>query len=324
MNLILKNIITNFSIYSSNGIYQKDVFTLSGPNIISYNNVLTFAKMAYNAYLQNDDKNWYNIGFDNTYDLSGDNSSIRGYLFSNADSTVNVIAFKGTTLYLSTNDIYKDDKFNDNLYYSCCYYKQSNLFKDDCKYENYKNYKNDTCKKSCYQNSTNYQNHYITIAQKIVRNLFETEIIPKNSLNIFIGHSLGGTLATVLGLVYNTFAVTFESPGEKHYFTHTDINYNKDAVNKIYHFGHNADIIFTGNCQGALSWCYLAGYVIQTKCHIGNVCEYDAIGKLGVKESILTHRLLFVIDSVITKWNDTLPDCEIKTDCLDCESWSFA
>ena len=46
------------------------------------------------------------------------------------------------------------------------------------------------------------------------------------------------------------------------------------AGTAIYHFGNTADPIFTGTCTGVASTCYLTGYAMESKCHIGSTCVY--------------------------------------------------
>ena len=139
---------------------------------------------------------------------------------------------------------------------------------------------------------------------------------------LFTGHSLGGMLATFMGIEYDKRVVTFESPGSKHYIELIGLDY-KSKQHLIYNFGHTADIIFTGNCNGALSLCYLGGYNMETRCHIGNTCIYDTKTLMGMKDSIFTHKIKFVIENVIEKWNNTIPSCSVDTLCQDCVGWNY-
>jgi lipase ATG15 len=297
---------------------------MDGDELITYDNVYNLARMSYNAYLEQDSVDWFDTVLNKTIDVSLSHNSVHAYLFSNDANTVHVVAFKGTSIYWSTKSTQKNstvynDKFNDNLYFSCCYYKESNfnrdLFKDCSGKSDAK-----TCSRKCYQKSLSYELNYFNIAKKIMDNVFA--VIDKSSRVTLTGHSLGGTLSTIMGIVYDKPVVTFESPGEKHYIDTVGLKYSDATANNIYHFGHNADIIFTGKCNGVLSWCSIGGYTLNTKCHIGNVCEYDTKTQLGMRESIFTHKLKYVIDNVITKWNNTLPSCKL-TSCTDCETWDF-
>ena len=100
-------------------------------------------------------------------------------------------------------------------------------------------------------------------------------------------------------------------------------NYKSSNFDNIYNFGHNADIIFKGKCNGKLSLCYLGGYNVETKCHIGKVCEYDAINKLNISESIFTHKLKYVIENILPSWEHDFPVCKINNECNDCEKWNY-
>lgn len=71
-----------------------------------------------------------------------------------------------------------------------------------------------------------------------------------------------------------------------------------------------------------MSLCYLGGYYIETKCHVGHVCEYDAIGELGLRESIFSHKIKYMIDNIIPKWNNTLHVGNVlNEECTDCKDW---
>lgn len=326
MKLTLKYIIANTTTYlltntlshlniNYNIKFQQDDWN-------TYDTILTLANISHNVYYR-DRKNWDDIKYNNTHDISKDNETVRAYVFSNEDSTVNIIAIKGTSLrYLSTWSTGKNDKYNDNLYFSCCYYKELSNYK--CEEENstdLKIKKDSICNKNCYKESLDFEKNYYNVAKNIIEIVKQTLDFDK-SLIIFTGHSLGGALSTMMGITYNKEVVTFETPGEKHYIDLSGIKYNETHINKIYHYGHNADIIFTGKCKGTLSLCYLGGYIIETKCHIGKVCEYDVKNKLNISESIFTHKIQYVIENIITKWNNTLPKCEIR-ECSECEEWEY-
>jgi len=288
--------------------------------------VKILANMSYNAYTSHNSSHWNDIPLNNSLDI-GYHDTIHAYLFSDESYSKNIIAFKGTSVnwfesadddISSRNTVY-NDKLNDNLYFSCCYYSQTSLYNTTSICEPSRNERR-ICQKDCYTNSLKYSFNYYNIALDIMKNITKT-IDLANSELIFTGHSLGGTIATLMGIEYNKTVVTFESPGEKHYIDLLGLDYTY-VQDKIYHFGHNADTLFTGKCHGISSLCYLGGYMIYTKCHIGNVCEYDSIGNLGLSDSILTHKLKYVIDHVMKYW-DNLPVCVKNTTCTDCETWSY-
>ena len=317
---------------------------------INYENIYEFSKMAHNVYFGINSSKWYDVSLQNVKDISIKNNTDKAYLFTNDDNSVNVISLKGTSVYLISsendnidvnneyidniylknqiNDIEEDfsssagDKYNDNLYFSCCFYKENSVFNNlECNCEQSKYGGGDyVCCKSCYEESLKLEMNYINEIKEIIENIKTTFDFEK-SLVIFVGHSLGGVLASLLSIMYNKISVSFESPGDYHYIKLSNLHnkYNIDYSN-IYHFGHNGDPIFMGNCGRT---CSTIGYNINTKCHIGNTCLYDAKKKLGYSESILNHRIDYIIKNVIPKWKDDMPDCISNTDCSDCEKWSY-
>lgn len=336
LELSLKFILTNISIVFNSINNTQFSFILDSPLSFivppSFHTVLTLANMSQLAYEM--DTN-----------IPIENSTIRAFLFSDPTNSFNVVAIKGTTPpfiggitanentqhYLtfqrpqmnSYSDVSKNDKLNDNLFFSCCFYKQSNLFYDHCDYHFPIDSK--TCLQDCYKNSSFVPNNYHVIAFEIINKI--RDIIDfDNSEIIFTGHSLGGVVATFLGLYFNKTTVTFETPGERHYlkqlFSHEDwerLISRKDLP--IYHFGHNADPIVNGNCGNT---CWLMGYNIDTRCHIGHTCIFDAKTKLGFSEFIWRHRLSWIINWIMPYWETDLPECIYNATCdNECQGWSY-
>jgi lipase ATG15 len=157
--------------------------------------------------------------------------------------------------------------------------------------------------------------NYLNIGSEIINILQKT--LDFNEEIIFTGHSLGGAVASLLAIKYNKVGVGFQSPGDKHYANMINMDYSNS---RIYHFGHNADPIFMGDCG---STCNILGYNMYTKCHVGKSCVYNAKDKLKIGESLWNHRIHFVIDNVISQWKDDMPECQLSNDCNDCEKWIF-
>jgi putative lipase involved disintegration of autophagic bodies len=304
------------------------------------------AKMSHNVYYKIRGKEWLNTTLEQVTDVSVLNDTVKAYLYK--DNTNAVIAFKGTSVYWISDqyDLEKQseriqteriqsqqkqkllqtdmdlvcplsssahDKFNDNLFFSCCFYKQSNLFNkcDECKGDNLQS----ECCKNCYKTSLGYVDNYINLVKDIVENVRKT--VDFDNTNVyFTGHSLGGMLASVASVIYDKPAVTFESPGDLHYLILSGIGIS----DKVYHFGHNGDPLFVGNCGVT---CSIVGYYIDTKCHSGFTCSYDAKGKLGYTESILNHRIEYIIKHVIPNWEKDFPECIVDSNCIDCENWNY-
>lgn len=332
---LLKGIISLYNSFNLNlNLYSNDHLLFNTTLIsnvnnwfdMSYPNIYNLALLAQKVYFEND--------FNQTIDVSKDNDTVRAYLFSSEDYKTHIISIKGTTTILGKNinilnSVY-NDKLNDNLFYSCCFYKQSSLFnkiepliQENC-WES--DFKNKTCKKKCFNVMKNYELNYIDITNSIIENIksnIEYNVDFNNHEILFTGHSLGGTLAAIMGAIHNKPAISFESPGVENFLQNSNFLENKINYDNIYNFGHNADIIFTGKCNGRFSFCYIGGYNIDTKCHIGKVCEFDSINKLNISESIFTHKLDYVIKNIIPYWENDFPTCEIKNDCIDCDDWTY-
>jgi lipase ATG15 len=287
-----------------------------------YTNIHTFAKMSHNAYLNINDTRWIDTSTNKTTDIRYSDETVHAYLFSDISGSVNVVSFKGTSLGIVGSITY-NDRFNDNLFYSCCYYKQSRMF-DTCDVSSDVSGVVDKtkCYGECYQNSTQYANNYYVLSKAIIGGVFDSLSRSTDAITLLTGHSLGGTLATLMGLEYDLPVVTFNSPGERHYVEMSGIGYKSTTLEKIFHYGHDADIIFTGKCHGALSWCSVAGYVVETTCHLGKTCVYNATGELGVGESIFTHPINYVLKNIIPHWEEKMPACSV-VECEECTGWEY-
>lgn len=311
---------------------------------LNYDNVYNLFLMSYNAYYNLNDSNWNKIPFDTNFPII-EHNKVKGYVFSNENNSINFLAFKGTSLWAFPDGKSSfNDKFNDNLFYSCCFYKQSSIFKNyvnktECENEDDNDkliFQNDQihqiesktrCFKKCYDNTINYELNYLTMTENAIEKLRMKKLIDfENALIIFTGHSLGGTVSTYLGLKYSKQVFTFQTPGNKHYFDimkdSMNFNYTDDDLKNIYNFGHNSDAIMNGNCG---TTCWLFGYSIYTKCHLGNKCIYDSKTKLGISESINSHRLAYIHDNIITYWKDDFPECEFENKCEEdnCKTWEL-
>lgn len=122
-----------------------------------------------------------------------------------------------------------------------------------------------------------------------------------------MGHSLGGALASLLGVTYGVPAVAFESPGEKraaqrlHLPLPPPVSHNETdsaispfppparprpppnhhpLASYITHVYHTADPIPFGTCTGLYSVCATAGYALETRCHLGKSIILDTVNKL--------------------------------------------
>lgn len=277
----------------------------SGKLVVNFHNIRQLACLSSNAYLVPGSPDYIETEFGLVRDISLDNHTVKAVLFNNGD--VNVIAIKGTTVWTQAFNEHKcpasgysdpvtpkgrraGDKYNDNLLFTCC------LTCRECPC---------TCRE-CYKRQ---ENNYVFILKTIVDSLSEME----RKRVIFTGHSLGGALSSIVAGMYNKIAVAFSSPGDARYIEMAEIRHNQDQV---YHFGHDADPIFTGRCG---TTCNLFGYNIETRCHRGYTCEYPAKKKLGIRESIWNHKMQYIINNILVHWEDDFPECK-RTECTECES----
>ncbi|KAG2749219.1 hypothetical protein P692DRAFT_20924999, partial [Suillus brevipes Sb2] len=52
------------------------------------------------------------------------------------------------------------------------------------------------------------------------------------------------------------------------------------STQHITHVFHTADPIPMGTCTGVTSSCGIAGYAMETRCHLGKVIRYDTVKSL--------------------------------------------
>lgn len=189
-----------------------------------------------------------------------------------------------------------------------------------------------TCNSTCVVEALKKKNRYYYSSIELYRNV--TERYPDADIWL-AGHSLGGSVASLLGLTFGLPVVTFEAPGEALAASRlglpTPPEYNNEPSNELhqkrrrtggYHFGHTADPIFMGLCNSASSSCTWFGYAMETVCHTGQECVYDTVKDLGWRVSLGTHSIESVIKDVIEKYDEP-PRCEPKPQCVDCYKWKY-
>lgn len=136
------------------------------------------------------------------------------------------------------------------------------------------------------------------------------------------GHSLGGALASLLGVTFGAPTVAFESPGDRLAARRLHLplppGMGGETVTHVYHTagpfplallpldlsqGHlgaddprprsrstpPADPIPNGACTGKLSSCYAAGFALEARCHLGQTVLYDTVNELGWSVDVRTH-----------------------------------
>lgn len=291
----LKYLLDVSFIFEFTGLEIKNDFNIN-TILLSKKNVINLGYMAHNAYYAYiDNTNWKLLPGYNVSKLEPE--LIMGYIFSDEQSKTHIISFKGTDIYPGDKSRVLD-KFNDNLYFSCCF-----------------NSTKGKCEKDSYKESLDFETNYINYAQIIVNNIKKIINFETNNI-IFTGHSLGGAVATYMGILFNKTVVTFQMPGEKRYAQLSGLNKSKSIPN-IYHISHDADPISNGSCGW---WCKIFGYSIDTKCHYGKVCKYIT----NSMATIFKHRMTYVISEILEKYD--VPNCysETDSDCLECETIKFS
>ncbi|KAI8082172.1 Alpha/Beta hydrolase protein [Thamnidium elegans] len=279
--------------------------------------------MSNNAYLdiQLNNTEWYDLGsswhLNNSFGWESD--GIRGHLFVNQDESLVVIGIKGTSAGLWTGGpTGEKDKINDNMLFSCCCARISRAWSPVCDCYQGNEYK---CESSCLQKKISEAELYYDNALAIFRDVSDTY---KNSTIWLTGHSLGGAIASLVGITFGIPTVTFEIPGDKLASERLHLPKPPGADLPLWHFGHTADPIFVGVCNGPSSSCWYGGYAMETRCHTGKVCVWDTVKDNGWRVDIRSHRVRDVIDSILMKPDDfPLPNCEAEKDCQDCGLWEF-
>ncbi|ODQ82220.1 hypothetical protein BABINDRAFT_19159, partial [Babjeviella inositovora NRRL Y-12698] len=309
------------------------------PNVSDRNTVLNMAIMALDAYCEvPEDSDWKDVG--KPWNYTGDSfgwqdDGVRGHVFVSGDNSSVVISLKGTNAALfafgarahdesfavrdGSSETVTNDKLNDNLLFSCCCARVSYLWTTvcDCYKSSY------TCDQECLEKEMVREDRYYRSVLDIYRNV--TNMYP-HAQNIWVtGHSLGGALASLLGRTYGLPVVAFQAPGELLATRRLHLPMAPGLptyMEHIWHFGHTADPIYLGVCNGASLSCSVAGYAMETQCHTGLQCVYDVVTDLGWHLNVMNHRIHTVIDEVINVYNAT-PQCFVPPPCRDCFNWKF-
>ncbi|KAL6305303.1 alpha/beta-hydrolase [Sparassis latifolia] len=308
-----------------------------GPDVEDKHTISQLARMTGNAYALPEQKNWYDMdpAWNTSFPFGWEDSAdgFRGHVFVSSMSNTVVLAIKGTTLQGPTS---KKDKFNDNLLFSCCCARVdlSWIFSTVCRCYAYKW----RCDNTCLRDALVQDSLFYNIGVGLVNNL--TDLYPTANIWL-VGHSLGGSLASLLGTTFGLPSVAFESPGERlaAQRLHLPLPPSSDSVTAygsapVTHVYHNADPIPQGACTGPYSLCTQAGYALETRCHLGRSIVYDTVGKLGWRVDVATHRIAQVITKVIEADLDSgwvgedgiereVPIAREEVDCVDCYKWEF-
>jgi len=322
-----------------------DEVEVEGPNIDERETLLVLAKMTNNAYAESPDneREWYDVGpvWNNSYPFGWepDADGFRGQIFATPDNSTVVISVKGTSagwVVGGGGPTTKKDKLNDNLLFSCCCARVGPTWSPVCNcYEG--SYK---CDQSCLEKSLADESIFYSIGTNLYNNV--TYMYPNSDIWI-VGHSLGGSLASLLGVTFGVPVVAFEAPGERLAAQRLHLP-PPPLAHHVTHVYHTADPIAMGTCNGVASSCAIAGYAMETRCHLGRVIRYDTVTKLKWAVDIRTHGIKVIIDRLLAQdWDDqepdpdgphdggeeggkkrrTVPDLIEEEDCVDCFNWEF-
>jgi len=287
------------------------------PDVSDIDTLASLAKMTNNAYSLPGEDRWFDPG--GTWNLSDsfgwEEDGLRGHVFATPDNSTIVIAIKGTSAGLLGNGgpTGVNDKVNDNLFFSCCCARVSWSWSPVCDCYEGPNKCRASCVEKALMNKSVYFQAAVDLYDDIVR------MYPHSQIWL-AGHSLGAALAGMLGVTFGVPAVGFEAPGDLlpaqrlHLPLPPGVMFGKgQELSHVFHVFHTADPIAMGTCNGALSSCSVAGYALETTCHLGKSIIFDTVGKLKWAQDIRTHPIQTVIDKVLRPdWNpgSSSSDCQ--------------
>ncbi|EKM56114.1 uncharacterized protein PHACADRAFT_145221 [Phanerochaete carnosa HHB-10118-sp] len=305
-----------------------DSLEVEGPNVRDRRTLQLLANMSNNAYFEDHAKTgWYDLGSEwNTsypFGWEPDADGFRGHIFANEDNSTVVVSVKGTSagwIVGGSGPTTRKDKLNDNLLFSCCCGRVGPTWTPVCPcYSG--SYK---CDQQCLEDSLAEKSLFYSVGINLYNNV--TYMYPNANIWL-IGHSLGGSLASLIGVTFGAPVVAFESPAEKLAASrlHLPIPLSTEHITNVY---HTADPIPMGVCSGYTSLCTAGGYAMETQCHMGKVIRYDTVSKLGWSVDIRTHGIAVIVEKLLAAdWEDAeqggVPDYYEEEDCVDCFNWEY-
>ncbi|KAI0067284.1 alpha/beta-hydrolase [Artomyces pyxidatus] len=316
------------SIYRAESeVLHWDEEEVPGPDVESRESLLMLARMTSNAYNEPDSKEWYDL--EGNYILNDpigwkpDADGFRGYVFATPDNSTVILSIKGTSAWVSGGGpTTTKDKINDNLLFSCCCARVDWTWTTvcDCHRGGWK------CDQECVEQSLVDDSLFYPIGTNLYNNL--TYMYP--NANIWLtGHSLGGALASLLGVTFGAPVVAFESPGEKMAAQRLHLP-SPPSLQHITHVYHTADPIPMGTCTGVLSSCAIGGFALESSCHLGKVIRYDTVSNLSWSVNFRTHSIVRVIEDILSvPWAPAMlegrevPEARPQDDCVECYRWEY-
>ncbi|KAI0373125.1 alpha/beta-hydrolase [Pilatotrama ljubarskyi] len=316
--------------FRSSGTIPWDTLDVEGPDVQDRDVLLLLAKMANNAYTEPTEKDWYDIGpnWNNSYPFGWepDADGFRGHIFATPDNSTVIISVKGTSLMWPIGGggpTQRKDKLNDNLLFSCCCARVGPTWSTvcDCYEGSYR------CDQGCLERSLAEESLFYSTGINLYNNV--TYMYPNSNIWL-IGHSLGGALASLVGVTFGIPVVAFEAPAERLAASRLHLP-SPPSTQHITHVYNTADPIPMGTCTGVSSSCALAGIALETRCHLGRTIRYDTVRKLGWSANVVHHGIQALIDGVLARedvdWSEgggrKVPEFVSEEDCVDCYNWEF-
>lgn len=319
-----------------------DAIEMDVPDVTDRATLRTLAHMATQAY----DKGTKPIADAPAWHWSSsfgwEEEGLRGHIFATQDNHTVVVALKGTSAsFLPGGSTGQRDKDNDNLLFSCCCGRVTPAWTPVCEcYDGERR-----CDPSCIGRALIERSLYYPAATDMYNNI---SYMYPNSQIWMTGHSLGGVMASYLGMTFGVPAVAFESPGDRLGASRLHLplppptwsDPDAFALAPVTHVYHTADALATGQCQGPSSICWHTGYAMETRCHAGQSVVYDTVRYLGWSVGVLSHRISHVVSELLSEdWDrraarggrvpkDTtlgaVPTPTRESLCTDCSGWQLS
>ncbi|PIL35451.1 hypothetical protein GSI_02178 [Ganoderma sinense ZZ0214-1] len=314
--------------FRENAVVDWDKIEVDGPDVNDRETLLVLAKMANNAYLLPDEQGWYPLGkyWNDSIPVGWepDDDGFRGHVFATPDNSTVVLSIKGTSAAFigGGGPTSKKDKLNDNMLFSCCcaHVDWTWTAVCGCYRGGWK------CDQNCLEDAMVEDGLFYPTGINLYNNI--SYLYPNSDIWV-TGHSLGGALASLLSVTFGAPAVAIESPGEKMASSRLHLP-SPPETQPITHLYHTADPIAMGTCNGVLSSCFLGGYAMESRCHLGKSIVYDTVSNLSWSVDIRTHTIVNVIEKLLADpWPPAVdqgrevPEPVTEEDCIECYSWDF-